>query len=279
MTASRLDPATADPAAVRVLIRAGEITGSTAGLCMDRQQANLVVVPASHAGDFEGFCRANPRACPILEISSSFAVRSAAAADLRTDLPRYRVFVDGEVRREPHDVHREWRDDAVAFLLGCSLSFEGTLREAGIPLRHLEQGTALPMYTTAIGCAPSGGFAGPLVVSLRPVPASLVGRAVELTDRLWGHGAPVHVGDPSDLGIEDLGRPDFGDPPVFAPGDVPVFWECGVTPQLALAAARPPYAITHYPGSMLITDLPVGSVPGSARPGSAPENPADGGNR
>jgi len=249
---------------VRSLIRGGQITGSTAGMCMDFQQANLVVVPASCADDFEAFSLRNSRACPLLERSSPGAphVQIASGADIRTDVPRYRVFENGEVKHEPHDACSYWRDDAVAFLLGCSFGFEQALTGAGIPLRHLEAGRVVPMYVTNIDCTPAGAFAGPLVVTLRPVPEPLVVRATELTGQLtWSHGAPVHIGDETAIGIEDLGRPDFGDPPVFIPGDVPVFWACGVTPQLALAAARPPYAITHYPGHMFITDLPVGLDP------------------
>jgi len=260
ITASGLGFATADPAVVRALIRGGQITGSTAGMCMDFQQANLVVVPSSYADDFEVFSLRNTRACPLLERSSpgSPCVQIASGADIRTDVSRYRVFEYGEVKHEPHDVRSYWRDDSVAFLLGCSFGFEQALAGAGIPLRHLEAGRVVPMYVTSIDCTPAGVFAGPLVVTLRPIPEPLVAKAVELTGELpWSHGAPVHVGNETAIGIKDLGRPDFGDPPVFVRGDVPVFWACGVTPALALAVARPPYAITHYPGHMLITDLPV----------------------
>jgi uncharacterized protein YcsI (UPF0317 family) len=227
---------------------------------MGYQQANVVVLPASFADDFEAYCRRNGRACPVLERSNpgSPFVKIAQDADIRTDVPRYRLFEDGVVKQEPRDVRFHWRDDSVAFLLGCSFSFERALAGARIPLRHLEAGRVLPMYITDIDCTPSGSFAGPLVVSVRPVPEPLVATAADLTGRLaWSHGAPVHIGDGTAIGIVDLGRPDFGDPPVLVPGDIPVFWACGVTPQRALAAARPPYAITHYPAHMFITDLPV----------------------
>jgi uncharacterized protein YcsI (UPF0317 family) len=265
------DLAAAEPAAVRALIRTGQLAGPTAGMCMDVQQANLVVVPAEHADDFEGFCLANPRACPLLERTAPGAVSVSLArdADLRTDLGRYRVFRDGRLVAEPTDVCDQWRSDAVAFLLGCSLGFEAALRAAGVPVRHLEARSHLPMYITDRRAEPSGPFSGPLVVSMRPVPEPLVDTAVAVTSALpWCHGAPVHVGDPQALGIYDLDRPSFGDPPASRPGDTPAFWACGVTPQLAVPAARLPYAITHCPGHMLITDVPVAEAsllhPGSA---------------
>jgi len=220
-------------------------------------QANLVVLPQDVAGEFELFARRNPKPCPLLDIAEPGRPRSVLApdADLRTDLPAYRIWVNGECIAEPDDLTEYWRDDLVAFLIGCSFTFERALVEAGVPVRHLEQGTNVPMFITSRRCQPAGRFAGPLVVSMRPVPSPLVGTAEAVTGRYPAvHGAPVHAGDPGALGIADLSKPDFGDPVRSESGDVPVFWACGVTPQAALMGARLPFAITHAPGHMLITD-------------------------
>jgi uncharacterized protein YcsI (UPF0317 family) len=175
--------------------------------------------------------------------------------DVRTDLPAYRVYVDGELADETADVRAWWRDDLVTFLIGCSFTFEGALAEAGVRLRHVEQGVNVPMYRTTMRCRPAGALAGPLVVSMRPVPAGQVADAVRVTARYPAvHGAPVHVGDPVALGIVDLDAPDFGDPVEVRSGEVPVFWACGVTPQAAVMESRPPLAIAHAPGHMLVTD-------------------------
>ncbi|MER3397848.1 MAG: putative hydro-lyase [Chloroflexota bacterium] len=248
------------PAEARALIRSGAWTGPTSGLAMGYVQANLVVVPKEYAFDFLRFCVRNPKPCPLLEVTepgSPEPVNVAPGADLRTDLPRYRVFRHGEVIDEPTDISAYWRPDLVAFLLGCSFTFEAALLRAGVPVRHIECGCTVSMYITNRECKPAGAFSGPLVVSMRPVPAADVARAVQITAQYpLAHGSPVHVGDPTSLGIADLGRPDFGDPVEIRPGEVPVFWACGVTPQLALARARPDLAITHYPAHMFITDLP-----------------------
>ncbi|HET9898811.1 MAG TPA: putative hydro-lyase [Streptosporangiaceae bacterium] len=247
----------AAPAEARAAYRAG-LRVPTAGCAPGYAQANLVVVRQDAAAEFEQFARRNPRPCPLLDICApgSPATRLAAGADLRTDLPAYRIWVDGACVSEPGDIGDVWRDDLVSFLLGCSFTFERALLAAGVPVRHLEQGVNVPMFVTNRQCEPAGRFAGPLVTSMRPVPADLVATAAEVTAAYpSSHGAPVHAGDPGELGIADLTRPDFGDPVVPAPGDVPLFWACGVTPQAAIAAARLPFAITHAPGHMLITDL------------------------
>jgi uncharacterized protein YcsI (UPF0317 family) len=245
------------PADARALFRAGRRT-PTASCAPGFTQANLVVLPQGVAGEFELFARRNPKPCPVLDIAAepgSPRTRLAPDADLRTDLPAYRVWRDGECVAEPTDVLQYWRDDLVAFLIGCSFTFERALRSAGVPVRHLEQGTNVPMFITSRPCEPAGRFAGPLVVSMRPVPAQLVDLAREVTARYPAvHGAPVHAGDPGALGIADLSRPDFGDPVRSEPWDVSVFWACGVTPQAVLMAARLPFAITHAPGHMLVTD-------------------------
>ncbi|NGO70499.1 putative hydro-lyase [Streptomyces boncukensis] len=257
--------AAADGAAVaRARFRAGE-SETTAGLAPGHVQANLIAVPADWAQDLSLFCAYNRQACPVLDITEagSPATRLAAGADLRTDLPRYRVWRDGGLVAEPAEVTAHWRDDLVAFLLGCSFTFETRLAAAGIPLRHVEQGRNVPMYVTNRPCRPAGRLSGPLVVSMRPVPRDLVPAARAATRGMaTAHGCPLHTGDPAALGIRALSCPDFGDAVRPAPGDVPVFWACGVTTQTALMASRPPFAVTHAPGHMLITDLRDGTHPG-----------------
>jgi uncharacterized protein YcsI (UPF0317 family) len=246
------------PAAARGRFRAG-LRVATAGWAAGFSQANLVVVPEDAAGEFERFVRLNPQPCPLLDITEpgSHTTRLAPGADLRTDLPAYRVWENGRCVAEPADITRYWRGDLVAFLLGCSFTFERALLAAGVPVRHIEQGTNVPMFITNQQCRPAGRFAGPLVVSMRPVPAGLVAIAAKVTARCpAAHGAPVQAGDPAALGIADLARPDFGDPVVPEADDVPVFWACGVTPQVALTTAMLPLAITHAPGHMLVTDVP-----------------------
>ncbi|CAL9486268.1 Putative hydro-lyase [Streptomyces sp. enrichment culture] len=253
------------PRALRELAAAGRWTGPTAGILDGHQQANLVVVPRELAYDVLLYCVRNPKPCPVIAVTEPGdpVVRiGTTVADLRTDLPRYRLWRHGEPAGEPHDITPYWREDSVGFLLGCSHTFEGPLRRAGVPVRYAPGSAAPPVYVTDVPTRPAGRLSGPLVVSMRAVPAALVARAVEITARYpTGHGAPVHIGDPADLGITDLSRPDFGPPPVIEDGDVPVFWACGVTPQLALPAAAPEYAITHAPGHMLVLDHLVDAPP------------------
>ena len=247
----------APPAAVRQLFRAG-LSRPTAGLCAGFQQANLVCVPRQYAFDFLLFAMRNPQPCPLLEVveAGAWTREVAAGADLRTDLPRYRIWRDGAVEAEPDDVSSAWRDDLVSFLLGCSFTVEHALMAAGIPLRHVQQGLNVAMFDTGTACRPAGVFSGDLVVSMRPIRIEQVDRVLEICSAMpWAHGAPVHVGDPSTLGIDDLQSPDYGDPVPVRPGEVPVFWACGVTPQNALRRSRLPFAITHAPGHMLVTDL------------------------
>ena len=244
----------------RLAIRAGEHTGPTAHLAPGCVQANLVVLPRAVASDFVTFAVRNPKPCPIVEVveQGTEAVQSAPGSDLRTDLPRYRLFVDGVHADSATDATAWWRYDLVAVLLGCSFSFEAALLRAGLPVRHIEQARNVPMYITNRHCEPAGDFAGPLVVSMRPMPAESVEQARQITEAYpQAHGGPVHVGDPDKLGISDPHAPDFGDAVDIFPGEVPMFWACGVTPQLAIANARPELAITHEPGHMFITDLPA----------------------
>lgn len=252
-----VDSPSASPADARTLYRRG-LAVPTSGWAPGHTQANLVVLPQEWAYDMLLFAQRNPQPVPLLDVTDPGAVSTVLApeADLRTDLPRYRVWRDGHLVDEPTDVVDLWTDDLVAFLIGCSFSFETALLDAGVPIRHLEQKRNVSMYRTNVECRPAGRLSGPLVVSMRPVPASQVVTAVQVTTRMPEvHGAPVHVGSPSALGIADLANPDFGDPVQPRDDDVPVFWACGVTPQAALMASKPPFAITHAPGFMFVTDV------------------------
>ena len=253
-------PATiADPAELRRRCRAGRFDGLTAGQAPGRVQANLMVVPRAQAYDMAVFCQRNPKPCPLLDITDPGDPEPRAiapGADVRSDLPRYRVFRHGEMVDEPTDVTELWRDDLVAFLIGCSFTFEDALIGAGLPLRHIEEGVNVPMYRTGRACAAAGGFAGPMVVSMRPMTPAQAEAAIAVTRPYQRvHGAPVHVGDPALLGIADLDRPDYGDRVTVRPGETPVFWACGVTPQAAVLNARPEIAISHAPGHMFVSDL------------------------
>ena len=254
-----LDLRHATGAEVRRAARAGELTGPTPGLAMGYVQANLVVVPRDLAFDFLLFCHRNPKPCPLLDVTEPGSPEPklvAPGADLRADVPCYRVYLHGELIDEPRDLTKTWRDDLVGFLLGCSFTFESALLQAGVPVRHIEQGRNVPMYRTNIPCRPAGAFHGPMVVSMRPLTPAQAVKAVEVCARFpRAHGVPVHFGDPAAVGIRDLDNPDFGDPVEIRPGEVPVFWACGVTPQAVAMTARPPLLITHKPGHMFLTDL------------------------
>ncbi len=246
------------PADVRQLIREGRLVQPTAGLAPGRVQANLAILPRDMAFDFLLFCQRNPKPCPLLEVIDAGDVEPreyAPGADIRYDVPLYRVYEYGELAAEVEDISDYWRDDLVSFLLGCSFSFETALVRAGIPLKHIDQGKNVSMYVTDIPTASAGAFSGPMVVSMRAIQRDQVVKAVQVTSRFPAtHGAPVHVGSHQDLGIRDLSQPEFGDPTDFDEGDVPMFWACGVTPQAAAMASRPPLMITHAPGHMFITD-------------------------
>ena len=246
-------------AEVRVACRRGELRGPTPGLALGFVQANLVVLPREWAFDFLLFCQRNPKPCPLLDVTEPGdpeAKFGAPGSDLRTDLPGYRVWRDGELIEEPTDITPHWRDDLVSFVIGCSFTFENALLAAGVPVRHIEQGVNVPMYRTNIECRSAGRFSGPMVVSMRPLLPELAVRATRICSRFpRAHGAPVHFGDPTAIGIRDITRPDFGDAVEIRAGEVPIFWACGVTPQAALMAAKPPFALTHKPGHMFLTDL------------------------
>lgn len=259
MNAPGFDTGAADDGiGARARIRAG-YSGPTAGMARGFVQANLVILPEEFASEFHRFCQANPRPCPVLGISergSPALPTLAGNIDLRVDLPRYRVWVDGKLVDEPTQIESLWRDDFVAFALGCSFSFEEALIEAGLELRHQTEGCNVPMYRTSVPAASAGRFSGPLVVSMRPFNAADAIRAIQITSRFPAvHGAPVHLGDPSQIGIADISKPDYGDAVSIRDDEMPVFWACGVTPQAAIAAAGVPLVITHAPGRMLVTDV------------------------
>jgi uncharacterized protein YcsI (UPF0317 family) len=248
-----------DPLALRRLIRAGAFTEQTSGQCPGYVQGNIVILPAAHAAAFHQFCTLNPKPCPIIAMGApgeSLLTALGRDIDMRTDVPRYRIWRDGSPVEEPTDIRAHWQDDLVTFVLGCSFSFEEALIEDGLEIRHSACGVNVPMFRTNIPCAPAGPFHGPLVVTMRPYKAADAIRAVQITSRFPAvHGAPVHLGDPGLIGIGDLSKPDYGDAVAVHAGEIPVFWACGVTPQAALAQARLPFAITHAPGCMLVTDL------------------------
>ncbi len=260
MTDGRPGPAEALPGEIRRLIRRGKWTRPTAGLAPGYTQTNVVILPREYAFEFLLFCQLNPKPCPVLAVTEEGCPHPdqvAREADLRTDLPKYRIYRHGNLATEVTEITDVWRDDLVTFLLGCSYTFEAALLAAGIPVRHLEEQRNVPMYITSIDCAAAGRFRGPLVVSMRPVPSHLVVRAVKVTERFpQAHGAPVACGGPTAIGIKDLVRPDFGDAVTIKEGEVPLFWACGVTPQVVLREAQPELVITHAPGHMFITDLP-----------------------
>jgi uncharacterized protein YcsI (UPF0317 family) len=237
----------------------GGMAATTAGVAPGYVQGNLAILPEKQASDFHRFCQLNPKPCPIIGMSDVGNPKIPSLGidlDIRTDLPRYRVWRDGEVLDEPTDIMAHWRDDLVAFVLGCSFSFEEALLAEGMSMRHIEQNVRVPMYRTNVQCQSAGPFAGPMVVSMRPFKPKDAIRAVQITSRFPSvHGAPVHLGLPEGIGIVDINKPDYGDPVSIASDEIPVFWACGVTPQAVIASAKLPFAITHAPGLMLVTDL------------------------
>jgi uncharacterized protein YcsI (UPF0317 family) len=249
----------ATPEGVRRASRAGALDGPTSGLAPGYVQGNLAILPAELAADFLRFCQKNPKPCPLIGVSEVGDPKLPFLGedlDIRTDIPRYRVWKDGVMVEEPKDILSWWRDDLVAFVIGCSHSFEEALIEDGLKVRHIERGSTVPMFRSNIACAPAGPFAGPMVVSMRPFrPADAI-RAIQITTRFPAvHGAPVHIGLPDAIGIADIGKPDYGEAVPVGADELPLFWACGVTPQAVIAAAKPPFAITHAPGRMIVTDI------------------------
>lgn len=254
-----MDVAKMTPAALRQLMRKGELARPTAGMAEGFVQANLAIVPKALAYDFLLFAQRNPKPCPVLDVTDLGSVEPklmAPGADIRYDAPKYRIYKAGVLADEVINLERYWRDDLIAFLLGCSFTFETALLKAGVPVRHIEAGCNVPMYITGIPCRPAGQFHGNMVVSMRPVPQDKVVRATQVTSRFPAvHGAPIHIGDAAAIGIRDLGRPDFGDAVEIRPGEVPIFWACGVTPQAVAMTTKPEIMITHAPGHMFLCDI------------------------
>lgn len=260
-----MDLATLTPKEARRLIRENRLNRKTGGVANGYVQANLVVLRKHLAFNFFLFCQRNPKPCPILdvtEIGSYVPERIAPDADLRTDLGGYRVYRNGELAAKKQDISDDWEDGMVAFLLGCSHTFEKALLDHHIPVRHIEMGlTMVPTYNTTVPCVKAGSLEGPLVVSMRPIPRKDLVRTIQITSRYPGsHGAPIHIGDPKALGIRDLDRPDYGSPVLIHEGEVPVFWACGVTPQTVAMHSGPDLMITHEPGDMFIADITDESI-------------------
>ncbi|WP_404407096.1 putative hydro-lyase [Jeotgalibacillus malaysiensis] len=247
------------PSQARELIRKGEWSKPTSGMANGYIQTNLAVLPKELAFEFLLFCQRNPKACPIIDVieeGSAVAALAAPDSNVKTDIPKYRIYRDGHFTEERNEVTDIWTDDMVGFLIGCSFTFEEALLKNGIPIRHIEEGCNVPMYKTSIACEKAGRFEGPTVVSMRPMTEQQAIRAVQVTSRFPSvHGAPIHIGDPSKIGIQDISQPDFGDAVTVKDGEVPVFWACGVTPQAVAMQVKPSLMITHAPGHMLITDM------------------------
>lgn len=247
------------PSQIRLMIRENKYTSPTAGLAKGFTQANLVILKKDLAFDFLLFCQRNPKPCPVLDVTepgSPVPGLVAKGADLRYDIPKYRIYKKGNLVDEVTDISKYWADDMVGFLLGCSFTFEYPLIKDEIPVRHIEEKCNVPMYKTNIKCIKAGKFEGPMVVSMRPIPEKDIVRAVQITSRFPSvHGAPVHIGNPESIGIKDIYHPDFGDMVTIKKGEVPVFWACGVTPQAVAMEVKPEIMITHSPGHMFITDI------------------------
>lgn len=247
------------PVEIRQLCRTNTLDLPTPGLALGYVQANLVILPLDLAFEFLLFCQRNTKACPILDVTDVGNPEPkiiAPGADIRTDLPRYQIFRQGRLVEETTNILNLWQDDLVAFLIGCSFSFENALLNAGLPVRHIEESKNVPMYKTNISCSPTQQFSSPLVVSMRPMPMHQVVRAVEITSRyVRAHGSPIHIGNPEAIGITALENPDYGDAVSIHEHEVPVFWACGVTTQTAILQRKPELAITHVPGHMFISDL------------------------
>jgi uncharacterized protein YcsI (UPF0317 family) len=256
-----------DPREIRRAIREGKFRRHTAGVAPGYVQGNVCILPAEYAEEFRLFCERNPKPCPLLAMSRPGDPHLPALGedlDIRTDVPRYRVFRNGERAEDLNDLRDLWRQDLVTFVLGCSFSFEEALMAEGLRLRYIEQGTNVPMYRTNVECEPAGRFRGKLVVSMRPFNAIDARRAAEITSRYPRvHGAPVQIGSPERLGISDLSRPWAGDATVVHADEVPVFWACGITPQSVVLDAKPSFCITHAPGHMLVTDLKNAELAGT----------------
>lgn len=247
-----------NPKEARRVIRQNGYTERTAGTASKYVQGNVCILPSKYAMDFASFCQKNPKPCPLIGFGTKGdpTLRDLGEIDIRSDVPQYRVWQNGEIVDEPYDIKQYWNEDLITFVLGCSMSFELPLIQAGIPIQHIDNDTTVPMYRTSIDCEPAGQFSGKMVVSMRPLRSKDAIRAIQISSRFPAvHGAPIHIGDPEEIGIKNIMEPDYGDPPrTLYHDEIPVFWACGVTPQSVLQDSRPEFCITHSPGKMLITD-------------------------
>jgi len=245
---------------LREAIRSGQYCSHTAGLGRGKLQANLAIMPEAYALDFMRYCQRNPKPCPLTGVSDTgnpYLSTLGHDIDIRTDVPAYNIYRNGQLDESVNDISDFWQDDFVAFALGCSFTFEHALQRAGIPMWHIDHNLTVPMFRSNIETVAAGPFSGTMAVSMRAVPEARVDEVVAISQRFpLAHGAPVFWGDPAELGIQDITRPDWGDAVPVASGHIPVFWACGVTPQIALETAQLPLCITHKPGHMLITDVP-----------------------
>jgi len=259
MLVSRESLLDASPKKIRQAIRSGSFQGDTSGLGGGYLQGNIAILPANYATDFLRFCQRNPKPCPLVGVSETgdpVLHTLGDDVDIRTDVPRYKIFENGDVVDQVRDITSLWRDDFVTFVLGCSFTFEEALISEGIAIRHIDENKTVSMFRTNIATTPAGPFSGDTVVSMRSLPVKDAIRAIEITSRFpQAHGTPIHFGDPQKIGIADVSKPDWGDTTEIKEGEVPVFWACGVTPQVAIRDAKPPISITHAPGHMLITDI------------------------
>lgn len=247
------------PTEFRKKVRNNEYQKPTAGMCPRYAQTNLIVLPWEDAYDFLLFAQRNPKPIPILEVTEVGSRELQTLGndiDVATDFPKYRIYRNGKMIDEYLSVVDFWHEDLVSFLIGCSFSFEDLLVDAGIEIRHITEKANVPMFNTNIPLKQAGKFSGNMVVSMRPIKSSQIATAVNVTNRLPGvHGAPIQIGNPAEIGIYDLANPDYGDAVTINENEIPVFWACGVTPQAAVMASKPKFAITHSPGHMLITNI------------------------
>ncbi|KAK8213605.1 hypothetical protein M8818_002909 [Zalaria obscura] len=278
---------------VRLAARNNKHTSSTSGLAPSYLQANLIVLPSRYAADFRTLCTRNPVPCPLLAESATVgsfnALKSyipsisgekvAADIDIRHDAPRYNIYQESKLAAfEVPDIAAQWTDDHVAFLIGCSYSFETALTEAGLPPRHTVMGRNVPMYRTSVPLCPAGVFTGSTyVVSMRPYRRSDVETVREITRRfVTTHGEPIAWGWEAvrRFGIEDVASPEWGEKPLALDGGdfvddgdyVPVFWGCGVTPQEAvMRAGLEGTVMGHAPGHMIVLDVTEDEVFGTAK--------------
>lgn len=251
-------------AKLRNEVRTGKFTGQTAGQAPNFLQGNVVILPGAYAEDFLLYCSNNPKACPLIGLTrpGNTKIPELGKLDIRSDIPKYRIYRGGLLETEVSDISDLWSDDLVTFVLGCSFTFEEALISSGYPIRHIEQSRNVPMFKTNLETMPGGIFNGPLVVSMRSFPRHQIPTIYDLSGKFpQAHGTPVYWGDPEQIGIKDISNPEYGDAIDIPADEVPVFWACGVTPQAAIERAKPELCITHAPGCMLVTDIASTDAP------------------